>query len=205
MTAVQSIRCPFTSNKTSSVWRTLLVGWRWRFLENFANVHTRNHFGASFDLSVNCAALVCSSRFFVFVCFVFNVANGWYSYVQLFKLQLFSDYFYYLHVTDTAPISIADGAHIFFILCCAAVLVATFSFIGVIACRPRHHSRSRVRCLGDTSLRLQFRCFCIRETRWKWRQNRKYVYLRNTFGYFGVCLFVCFSTKLTVMYFYFEK
>lgn len=38
----------------------------------------------------------------------------------------------------------SNGAHIFFILCCAAVLVATFSFIGVIACRPRHHSRSRM-------------------------------------------------------------
>ncbi|KAI3365578.1 hypothetical protein L3Q82_010659 [Scortum barcoo] len=37
----------------------------------------------------------------------------------------------------------ANSAHMFFILSCAAVLVATFSFIIVIACRPRH-SRSQI-------------------------------------------------------------
>uniref|UniRef100_A0A3B5A0F5 Transmembrane protein 130 n=1 Tax=Stegastes partitus TaxID=144197 RepID=A0A3B5A0F5_9TELE len=37
-----------------------------------------------------------------------------------------------------------SNPHKFFILSCAAVLVATFSFITVIACRPRHHSRSQV-------------------------------------------------------------
>ncbi|XP_040885136.1 transmembrane protein 130 isoform X2 [Toxotes jaculatrix] len=35
-------------------------------------------------------------------------------------------------------------AHMFFILTCAAILVATFSFITVIACRPRHHARSQI-------------------------------------------------------------
>ncbi|XP_059181131.1 transmembrane protein 130 [Centropristis striata] len=34
--------------------------------------------------------------------------------------------------------------HIFFILSCAAILVATFSFITVIACRPRHYNRSQI-------------------------------------------------------------
>uniref|UniRef100_A0A3Q3VP07 PKD domain-containing protein n=1 Tax=Mola mola TaxID=94237 RepID=A0A3Q3VP07_MOLML len=34
--------------------------------------------------------------------------------------------------------------HVIFILSSAAILVATFSFIAVIACRPRHHNRSRV-------------------------------------------------------------
>lgn len=41
---------------------------------------------------------------------------------------------------------IADNPHIFFILSCAAILVATFSFIAVIACRPRRHNRSQVTC-----------------------------------------------------------
>ncbi|XP_041830812.1 transmembrane protein 130 [Melanotaenia boesemani] len=36
------------------------------------------------------------------------------------------------------------NTHLFFILSCAAVLVATFSFIIAIACRPRHHSRSQI-------------------------------------------------------------
>ncbi|XP_075314368.1 transmembrane protein 130 [Odontesthes bonariensis] len=36
-----------------------------------------------------------------------------------------------------------NNTHLFFILSCAAILVATFSFIIVIACRPRHHSRSQ--------------------------------------------------------------
>uniref|UniRef100_A0A3B4TMT2 Transmembrane protein 130 n=1 Tax=Seriola dumerili TaxID=41447 RepID=A0A3B4TMT2_SERDU len=34
--------------------------------------------------------------------------------------------------------------HMFFILTCAAVLVATFSFITVIACRPLHHNRFQI-------------------------------------------------------------
>ncbi|KAM9336612.1 transmembrane protein 130 [Symphorus nematophorus] len=34
--------------------------------------------------------------------------------------------------------------HLFFILTCAAILVATFSFITVIACRPRHLYRSQI-------------------------------------------------------------
>ncbi|XP_068439594.1 transmembrane protein 130 [Clinocottus analis] len=37
-----------------------------------------------------------------------------------------------------------DNTHLIFILSCAAILVATFSFIGVIACRPRHHNRSQI-------------------------------------------------------------
>ncbi|KAM9837986.1 transmembrane protein 130 [Aulostomus maculatus] len=36
------------------------------------------------------------------------------------------------------------NGHVIFILSCAAVLVATFSFITVIACRPRHLNRSQV-------------------------------------------------------------
>uniref|UniRef100_A0A3B5K9G4 PKD domain-containing protein n=1 Tax=Takifugu rubripes TaxID=31033 RepID=A0A3B5K9G4_TAKRU len=36
--------------------------------------------------------------------------------------------------------------HIVFILSCAAVLVATFSFITVVACRPRHQQRPSVMC-----------------------------------------------------------
>nr|XP_033468041.1 transmembrane protein 130 [Epinephelus lanceolatus] len=38
----------------------------------------------------------------------------------------------------------SSNTHMFFILSCAAILVATFSFITVIACRPRHHNRSQV-------------------------------------------------------------
>ncbi|XP_042364353.1 transmembrane protein 130 [Plectropomus leopardus] len=38
----------------------------------------------------------------------------------------------------------SNNTHLFFILSCAAILVATFSFITVIACRPRHHSRSQI-------------------------------------------------------------
>ncbi|GLD57594.1 transmembrane protein 130 [Lates japonicus] len=34
--------------------------------------------------------------------------------------------------------------HMFFILSCAAILVATFSFITVIACRPRHQIRPQI-------------------------------------------------------------
>ncbi|XP_071318809.1 transmembrane protein 130 [Trachinotus anak] len=37
-----------------------------------------------------------------------------------------------------------SNPHLFFILTCAAVLVATFSFITVIACRPRHHNRFQI-------------------------------------------------------------
>ncbi|XP_039991892.1 transmembrane protein 130 [Xiphias gladius] len=36
-----------------------------------------------------------------------------------------------------------NNTHTFFILTCAAILVATFSFIAVIACRPRHHNKSQ--------------------------------------------------------------
>ncbi|TMS22360.1 Transmembrane protein 130 [Larimichthys crocea] len=38
----------------------------------------------------------------------------------------------------------SNNIHMFFILSCAAILVATFSFIAVIACRPRHHGSSQV-------------------------------------------------------------
>ncbi|KAM9716038.1 transmembrane protein 130 [Menidia menidia] len=36
------------------------------------------------------------------------------------------------------------NTHLFFMLSCAAILVATFSFIIVIACRPRHSSRTQI-------------------------------------------------------------
>ncbi|XP_051274476.1 transmembrane protein 130 isoform X2 [Dicentrarchus labrax] len=38
----------------------------------------------------------------------------------------------------------SNNTHMFFILSCAAVLVATFSFITVIACRPLHHNKSQI-------------------------------------------------------------
>uniref|UniRef100_A0A3P8RSW2 Transmembrane protein 130 n=3 Tax=Amphiprion TaxID=80969 RepID=A0A3P8RSW2_AMPPE len=38
----------------------------------------------------------------------------------------------------------SNNPHKLFILSCAAILVATFSFITVIACRPLHHSRSQI-------------------------------------------------------------
>ncbi|XP_034049393.1 transmembrane protein 130 [Thalassophryne amazonica] len=34
--------------------------------------------------------------------------------------------------------------HVIFILSCVAILAATFCFIAVIACRPRHHSKQRI-------------------------------------------------------------
>ncbi|XP_035768084.1 transmembrane protein 130 [Neolamprologus brichardi] len=37
-----------------------------------------------------------------------------------------------------------NGAQIFFILSCAAILVATFSFIAVIACHPHLHSKLKI-------------------------------------------------------------
>ncbi|XP_029312611.1 transmembrane protein 130 [Cottoperca gobio] len=37
-----------------------------------------------------------------------------------------------------------NNSHMFFILSCAAILLATFSFIAVIACRPRHHNRPQI-------------------------------------------------------------
>ncbi|XP_037611564.1 transmembrane protein 130 [Sebastes umbrosus] len=37
----------------------------------------------------------------------------------------------------------SNNTHMVFMLSCAAILVATFSFITVIACRPRHHHRSQ--------------------------------------------------------------
>ncbi|XP_069547324.1 transmembrane protein 130 [Brachyistius frenatus] len=37
-----------------------------------------------------------------------------------------------------------NNAHTFFVLSCAAILVATFSFITVIACHPRYYSRSQI-------------------------------------------------------------
>ncbi|XP_054455441.1 transmembrane protein 130 [Anoplopoma fimbria] len=36
------------------------------------------------------------------------------------------------------------NTHLIFILSCAAILVATFSFITVIACRPLHHNRFQI-------------------------------------------------------------
>jgi len=42
-----------------------------------------------------------------------------------------------------------SNSHMFFILSCAAILVATFSFITVIACRPRHQSRSQIAPSGN--------------------------------------------------------
>ncbi|CAK6978768.1 transmembrane protein 130 [Scomber scombrus] len=41
------------------------------------------------------------------------------------------------------------NSHMFFILSCAAILVATFSFITVIACRPRNQSRSQIADSGN--------------------------------------------------------
>ncbi|TKS90040.1 Transmembrane protein 130 [Collichthys lucidus] len=38
----------------------------------------------------------------------------------------------------------SNNIHMFFILSCAAILVATFSFIAVIACRPRHRGSSQI-------------------------------------------------------------
>ncbi|KAK5850592.1 hypothetical protein PBY51_001459 [Eleginops maclovinus] len=38
----------------------------------------------------------------------------------------------------------SNNAHMFFILSCAAILIATFSFIAVIACRPRHQNRTQI-------------------------------------------------------------
>uniref|UniRef100_A0A3Q0QXC2 Transmembrane protein 130 n=1 Tax=Amphilophus citrinellus TaxID=61819 RepID=A0A3Q0QXC2_AMPCI len=38
-----------------------------------------------------------------------------------------------------------SDAQIFFILSCAAILAATLSFITVIACRPHHHNKAKVR------------------------------------------------------------
>ncbi|KAM7381936.1 hypothetical protein PAMA_012681 [Pampus argenteus] len=42
-----------------------------------------------------------------------------------------------------------NNAHMFFILSCAAILVATFSFITVIACHPRHYNRSQIPASGN--------------------------------------------------------
>uniref|UniRef100_A0A3P8UCB6 PKD domain-containing protein n=1 Tax=Cynoglossus semilaevis TaxID=244447 RepID=A0A3P8UCB6_CYNSE len=39
----------------------------------------------------------------------------------------------------------SNNNHLIFMLSCAAVLTATFSFITVIACRPCHHGRSQVK------------------------------------------------------------
>ncbi|KAG8009048.1 hypothetical protein GBF38_011643, partial [Nibea albiflora] len=43
----------------------------------------------------------------------------------------------------------SNNIHMVFILSCAAILVATFSFIAVIACRPRHHSASQFASCGN--------------------------------------------------------
>ncbi|XP_010793673.1 transmembrane protein 130 [Notothenia coriiceps] len=37
-----------------------------------------------------------------------------------------------------------NNTHMFFILSCAAILLATFSFITVIACRPSHQNRTQI-------------------------------------------------------------
>ncbi|XP_013874755.1 transmembrane protein 130 [Austrofundulus limnaeus] len=42
-----------------------------------------------------------------------------------------------------------NPSHLLFILSCAAVLVATFSFIAVITCRPRHQNRSQISGSSD--------------------------------------------------------
>ncbi|XP_003961543.2 transmembrane protein 130 [Takifugu rubripes] len=42
-----------------------------------------------------------------------------------------------------------NNNHIVFILSCAAVLVATFSFITVVACRPRHQQRPSIAASGN--------------------------------------------------------
>ncbi|XP_038592300.1 transmembrane protein 130 isoform X1 [Micropterus salmoides] len=44
----------------------------------------------------------------------------------------------------------SNNTHMFFILSCAAVLVATFTFIIVFACRPRHHNRSQIAASSNT-------------------------------------------------------
>uniref|UniRef100_A0A4W6CEP9 PKD domain-containing protein n=1 Tax=Lates calcarifer TaxID=8187 RepID=A0A4W6CEP9_LATCA len=46
--------------------------------------------------------------------------------------------------------------HMFFILSCAAILVATFSFITVIACRPRHQIRPQVCTVNYNQSRILF-------------------------------------------------
>ncbi|XP_028287593.1 transmembrane protein 130 [Parambassis ranga] len=38
----------------------------------------------------------------------------------------------------------SNNTHMFFILSCAAILVATFTFIIVIACLPRHHNKLQI-------------------------------------------------------------
>uniref|UniRef100_A0A3Q3GTS9 PKD domain-containing protein n=1 Tax=Labrus bergylta TaxID=56723 RepID=A0A3Q3GTS9_9LABR len=44
------------------------------------------------------------------------------------------------------------STHLFFILACAAILVATFSFITVIVCRPRHQNKSQ----GQSTILFKF-------------------------------------------------
>ncbi|XP_029954784.1 transmembrane protein 130 [Salarias fasciatus] len=43
----------------------------------------------------------------------------------------------------------SNNVHMFFMLSCAAILVATFSFIAVIACRPRRHSKAQPASFSD--------------------------------------------------------
>lgn len=122
-------------------------------------------FGASFDLNVNCVALGCG------LCSDAGMFKVVYSVVHNSSTLLLP------RLWLTIPhVSITGSPHMFFILSCAAVLVATFSFIAIIACRPRHHSRSRVTCLPGTSLRLSLRCVGIKETRQKQRHNTKWFF-----------------------------
>lgn len=112
----------------------------------------------------------------------------WYFQCGLFSCaQLFNSFpatfMTYFYVTNIPHVSITGSPHMFFILSCAAVLVATFSFIAIIACRPRHHSRSRVTCLRGTSLRLSLRCVGITETRQQQRHNTKYIFFFMKYFY----------------------
>lgn len=119
---------------------------------------------------------------------IFHVADALYS----TTLQLFTSF----PATFMTYFLISGSVHLFFILSCAAVLVATFSFIAIIACRPRHSSRSRVTCLSGTSLRLSLTFVGIRETLQKQRHNTffliKYSYV-DTVNNFMFFLFSIYS------------
>lgn len=63
----------------------------------------------------------------------------------------------------------ADNNHLIFMLSCAAVLTATFSFITVIACRPCHHGRSQVKNIWleecEKKLILIFSCPIVKSNK----------------------------------------
>lgn len=146
--------------------------------------HTCPHMSAVlnwFSISVTPSELRCaqlwaespSSSFFLFVQIPCKVASGWkhpplslvrkelywlwnsIKVLHIIAVNIWLDTALHRDLENTFCVFAADNANLLFILSCAAVLVATFSFIVVIACRPHHQKGSQVESFFKKSVHLR--------------------------------------------------